>query len=236
MRALRPTLAAASACVLLAACTITVDGMATTSAGDQPTPSLNQLLPTGEELSTTLSIGSDGFMGQLVEGGPDTLLRGVGESEASPADCVSATYRLQNITYAASPVRSVASRSWTGGDLRGPAFSGFFGVVRLATAGDAEEFFATAAAKWRQCNGTTMVLHQPGRDGSSKISDVVVDGRIVSAVVTHAGGPRSSSIQRALGVAADCIVDVEVTDLGADGSGGAEDAVDVANLMLDKIA
>ena len=54
--------------------------------------------------------------------------------------------------------------------------------------------------------------------------------------MTHAGGPRSSSIQRALGVAADCIVDVEVTDLGADGSGGAEDAVDVANLMLDKIA
>ena len=68
-----------------------------------------------------------------------------------------------------------------------------------------------------------------------QISDVVVDGRIVSAVVTHVGGPRSSSIQRALGVAADCIVDVEVTDLGADGGGGAEDAVDVANLMLDKI-
>ena len=121
--------------------------MATTSAGDKPTSSLNQLLPTGEELSTTLRIGPDGFMGQLVEGGADTLLRGIGESEASPPDCVSATYRLQNITYAASPVRSVASRSWTGGDLNGPTFSAFFGVVRLATGDDAEEFFATAAAQ-----------------------------------------------------------------------------------------
>ena len=91
MRARRPTLAAASACALLAACTATVDGMATTSAGDKPTSSLNQLLPTGEELSTTLKIGPDGFMGQLVEGGADTLLRGIGESEASPPDCVSAT-------------------------------------------------------------------------------------------------------------------------------------------------
>ena len=63
-----------------------------------------------------------------------------------------------------------------------------------------------------------------------------IDGRVVSAVVTHAGGPKSVSIQRALGVAADCIVDVEVTDFGPDGGNGdADDAVDVANLMLDKI-
>lgn len=241
MRASRSTVAAVSACALLAGCSVTVDGTATTSAGADPpvaSRSLTEVLPTGEELSTTLSIGPDGFMGQLVEGGTDTLLRGVGDSEASPADCVSATYRLQNITYAASPVRSVASRSWTGGDLGGPAFSGFFGVVKLATAGDAEEFFATVAAKWRQCNGKTMVLDRPGRgsDGSSAINSVQIDGRVVSAVVTHAGGPKSVSIQRALGVAADCIVDVEVTDFGPDGGNGdADDAVDVANLMLDKI-
>ena len=199
-------------------------------------PSLNQILPTGGELSATLGIGPDGFMGQLVEGGADTLLRGIGESEASPADCVSATYRLQNITYAASPVRSVASRSWTGGDLDGPPFSAFFGVVRLATGEAAETFFATAAAQWRRCNGKTMVLHQRGGGGSSTINDVVIDGPIVSAVVTHdAGGPKSVAIQRALGVAADCIVDVEVTDVGADGGSGSEDAVDIVNLMLDKV-
>ncbi len=238
MRVLRPILAAVSACALFAGCTATVDGTATPSAGPSiATPSLNKILPTGEELSATLSIGPDGFMGQLVEGGADTLLRGIGESEASPVDCVSATYRLQNITYAASPVRSVASRSWTGGDVNGPAFSAFFGVVRLATGDDAEAFFATAAAQWRRCNGKTMVLHQRGGDGSSTINDVDIDGRIVSAVVTHdAGGPKSVSIQRALGVAADCIVDVEVTDFGADGGEvDANDAVDIVNLMLDKV-
>ena len=186
-------IAPVSACALLAGCTATVDGTAgtTSRAAAVAPPSLNQILPTGGELSATLGIGPGGFMGQLVEGGADTLLRGVGESEASPADCVSATYRLQNITYAASPVRSVASRSWTGGDLDGPQFPAFFGVVRLATGEAAETFFATAAAQWRRCNGKTMVLHQRGGGGSSTINDVVIDGPIVSAVVTHDAGGRS---------------------------------------------
>jgi hypothetical protein len=53
---------------------------------------------------------------------------------------------------------------------------------------------------------------------------------VVSAVVLHDDG---SMIQRALGVASDCVVDVEVTDV--DRGGGARGAVDVANLMLQKI-
>ena len=53
---------------------------------------------------------------------------------------------------------------------------------------------------------------------------------LVSAVVLHDDG---STIQRALGVASDCVVDVEVTDV--DRGGGARGAVDIANLMLQKI-
>jgi hypothetical protein len=64
----------------------------------------------------------------------------------------------------------------------------------------------------------------------SRITDVVVDSTVVSAVVLRDDG---STIQRALGVASDCVVDVEITD--ADPSGGARGAVDVANLMLQKI-
>jgi PknH-like extracellular domain len=79
-----------------------------------------------------------------------------------------------------------------------------------------------------------LVLHQPehGADGLSRITDVVVGSRDVSAVVLHDDG---STIQRALGVASDCVVDVEVTNPpGADG-GRAQGAVGVANLMLQKI-
>ncbi len=197
------------------------------------TRSPDQVLPTSHELTTTLRVGM-GFSGQLVMGGADMLLQGVGESEAAPIECVSAGYRLQKVVYQASPVRQVASQSWAGGDLNAPPLSGFFGVVKFATPDDAVAFFAGSADKWRRCNGQTLVLHQPehGADGSSRITDVLVESKVISAVVLHDDG---STIQRALGVASDCVVDVEITDAAGNTGDAAADAVAVANLMLAKI-
>jgi hypothetical protein len=232
MRSSRPAIAVMSACVVLAGCTPAVEGASAVHIVDAAKPSvsrsLNQVLPTVDELATTL--GTGGFMGQLVEGGSDMLLQGVGESDATPADCVSPTYRLQKVVYQSSPVQSVASQSWAGGDASGPTASGFFGVVQFASADDAQKFFAASADKWHRCNGQTLVVHQPqrGADGVSRIADVVVDHRIVSAVVMRDAG---STVQRALGVAADCVVDVEVSDAG----NGAAGAINVANLMVQKI-
>jgi len=232
MRSSRSTIAVMSACVVLAGCAPAVDGAPAVHIVDAAKPSvsrsLNQVLPTVDELATTL--GTGGFMGQLVEGGPDMLLQGIGESDATPADCVSPTYRLQKVVYQASPVQSVASQSWAGGDASGPTASGFFGVVQFASADDAQKFFAASADKWHRCNGQTLVVHQPqrGADGLSRVGDVVVDSRIVSAVVMRDAG---STVQRALGVAADCVVDVEVSD----GGNGAAGAIKVANLMVQKI-
>jgi hypothetical protein len=238
MRSTRSTIAALSACAVLAGCSSApVDSAPVVRIQEAAKPSvsrpLNQVLPTGDELTTTLGVGP-GFSGQLVVGGPDMLLQGVGESEATPIECVSAGYRLQKVVYAASPVREVASQSWAGGDLNGPPLTGFFGAVKFATADDAQGFFAASADKWRRCNGQTLVLHQPehGADGVSRITDVVVDSTVVSAVVLHDDG---STIQRALGVASDCIVDVEVTNPSDDTGSGAARAVGVANLMLQKI-
>jgi hypothetical protein len=236
MRSTRSTIAALSACAVLAGCSSgPVDNAPVVRIQEAAKPSvsrpLNQVLPTSDELTTTMGVGP-GFTGQLVDGGADMLLQGVGESEATPAECVSAGYRLQKVVYAASPVREVASQSWAGGDLNGPPLSGFFGAVKFATADDAKEFFAVSADKWSHCNGQTLVLRQPehGADGVSRITDVVVDKTVVSAVVLHDDG---SMIERALGVASDCVVDVEITD--ADHGGGARGAVDVVNLMLQKI-
>ena len=197
------------------------------------TRSPDQVLPTSHELTTTLRVGT-GFSGQLVMGGADMLLQGVGESEATPVECVSAGYRLQKVVYQASPVRQVASQSWAGGDLNAPPLSGFFGVVKFATPDDAAAFFAGSADKWRRCNGQTLVLHQPehGADGSSRITDVRLESKVISAVVLHDDG---STIQRALGVASDCVADVEITDAAGNTADGAADAVAVANLMLAKI-
>ena len=233
MRSRRSAIAAVGVCVVLAGCSAPVDGAPSVRVVDAVKPSASlpteQALPTLDELAVTLGIG--GFLGQLVKGDAGMLLQSVGQSEATPIDCVSTTYRLQKVVYQASPVRDVASQSWAGGDASGPSMSGFFGVVKFATPDDAQAFFAASADKWRRCNGQTMVLHQPehGADAMSRISDVVIEPTFVSAVVRNAEG---RTIQRALGVASDCIVDVEVTDVSGDGAGG---AVGVANLMLQKI-
>jgi hypothetical protein len=232
MRSARSTIAVMSACVVLAGCAPAVDDAPAVHIVEAAKPSaarsLDQVLPTVDELATML--GTGGFMGQLVEGGSDMLLQGVGESDATPIECVSPSYRLEKVVYQASPVRSVASQSWAGGDASGPTASGFFGVVQFASADDAQKFFAASADKWHRCNGQTLVVHQPqrGADGLSRITDIAVDNRIVSAVVMHDAG---STLQRALGVASDCIVDVEITD----GGNGAAGAVKVANLMVQKI-
>jgi PknH-like extracellular domain len=236
-RSTRSTIAALSACAVLAGCSSApVDGAPVVHIAEaaKPSPSraLDQVLPNVNELATIL--GTAGFMGQLVEGGAEMLLQGVRESEATPVECVSPGFRLQKVVYQESPVRSVASQSWVGGDANGPSFSGFFGAVKFATADDAQAFFAASADKWHRCNGQTLVVHQPehGADGLSRITDVVVDRKVVSAVVLHDDG---STIQRALGVASDCVVDVEVTNIAGDSGSGAPGAAGVANLMLQKI-
>ena len=135
MRSTRSTIAALSACAVLAGCSSApVDGAPVVHIAEaaKPSPSraLDQVLPTVNELATIL--GTAGFMGQLVEGGAEMLLQGVRESEATPIDCVSAGYRLQKIVYQASPVRFVASQSWIGGRSERPVVFGLFrsGPVR----------------------------------------------------------------------------------------------------------
>lgn len=198
---------------------------------------LGQFLPTAPELSTVLGTGPNGFMGQVVEGDDDMLLGSVGEAAATPADCVSTAYRLQKVVYDEVMVRSVASSTWAGGDFASPPVSGFFGVVQMASAVDAQRFFAAITDKWRRCNGQTVALLQPGQgtEELSRIADVVLHGQVVSASVLHAsGGTAAADVSRALGLAGDCIVDVEITDPRA--AGDARPATGVAELMVDKIS
>jgi len=224
-------------CVALAGCSAApVDHRPVVRIVEAAQPSvaipLGQFLPSTQELSATLGTGPNGLMGQLVEGDADMLLQTIGAAQATPQDCVSTAYRLQKVVYDASPVRSVASSSWAGGGFDGPPVSGFFGVVQMTSAAGAQEFFATLTDRWRRCNGQTVVLQQPGQGAEelSRIIEVAFDQRVVSATVLHA----SDSAMRALGVAGDCIVDVEITDPRS--VGGAQPAVGVAGLILDKVS
>ena len=234
MRSTRLTIAVLSACAVLAGCSSPATPVVHIAEAAKPSPSraLDQALPTVNELATIL--GTAGFTGQLVKGGPEMLLESVHESDATPLDCLSVGYRLEKVAYAAGPVQSVASQSWIGGDQSGPSYSGFFGAVQFATEADAHAFLASSADKWHRCNGQTLVLHQPehGADALSRITDVTVDGKILSAVVLRDNG---ATIQRALAVTSDCVVDVEITNPPGSSTPGAPGAVGVANLMVQKV-
>ena len=203
MRSTRSTIAALSACAVLAGCSSATSAALRSSASPRP-PSLSvtrpsdQALPTGDELTTTLGVGP-GFTGQLVMGGADMLLQGVGESEATPIECVSAGYRLQKVVYAGQPDTRGGQSIVGWRRLHRPAVVRVLRGGQVREADDAQAFFAASADKWRRCNGQTLVLHQPehGADGSSRITDVVVENKVISAVVLHDDG---SMVQRALGV------------------------------------
>lgn len=249
MRRFGATVAVAAVGVCLAGCTVTADPQAAESPpavridpAVVPSESrpLAPILPTAEELSDLL--GTAGFTGPLVDGGADALLAGITDAAASPPECVGPAYRLQKSVYGTGPVRGVASRSWAGGSGEQPTMSGFFGVVRFATPTDAEAFFAAAADTWYRCNGQTLVLDQRG-GGASRITGVTVDHAgehaVVSAVVMRDTG---TAMQRALGVARDYVVDIEITDgeitdelTGGAAAGDTRGAVAVADLMLRKI-
>ncbi len=202
----------------------------------RPTPAipLGGFLPTTPELAATLGTPPTGFAGQLVEGGPDMLLSSVGAGEASPADCLGAAYRLQRAVYDGSPVQSVATNSWAGGAFDGPPVSAFFGVVQMSSPSAAQMFFAATSQRWRRCNGATLAREQLGAGEVSRIADVSFDSRVVSASVLHtSAGTASPTAQRAVALAADCIVEVEITDPRPAAAG--RPAVGVAELIANKI-
>src|SRR5918997_259542 len=91
MRSQALTMAAVSACVALAGCAAPADDRPVVRIAEAAKPSpvraLGQLLPTADELAVVL--GTGGMMGQLIEGGADTLLAGVGENQGTPLGCVS---------------------------------------------------------------------------------------------------------------------------------------------------
>ena len=198
---------------------------------------LGGFLPSPQDLATTLGTGPDGFMAPAVEGGPDMLLRSVGDAEATPADCVGAPYRLQHVVYRDSPVVSVASTSWSGGGFDADPVSAYVGVVQMGSAAAARDFFATTTDRWRRCAGQTVALQQPGLGTGelSRVTDVAFDDRVVSATVLHvSAGAQAPTGQRAVGVVGDCVVDVEVVDPRVGGDSRA--AVAVTGLVLDRLA
>jgi PknH-like extracellular domain len=233
-------IAAVCAAVLTAGCAVTVAGKgepARDSAGIVGVGrSITDVLPTRAELAAVLRspVEDSGFPPSV--GDSDVL------SSFLPEDaCAGVAYPMLKDPYRGTPVRAVADKNWSGVDTR---FRVQVGAVALASPRDARAVFARFVEQWQRCQGKSVVLKSgPDEVGipdyRHEITGVSVTGPVLTAVVMlTSSGSDSLSLpnERAMAVAYNCIIDVEVTDFrwregSAPTSGHARD---VAEKMMTK--
>ena len=204
--------------VLTAGCTVTVAGAgqpARDSAGIIGIGrTIPQILPTKNELSAVLGSGGEDFGFPPSVGGVSAL------SDFMPDDgaaCVGVVYPFNRYGYENSPVRAVAHQRWSAVETR---FSVEAGAIALASSSDAKTLFTRFVGQWQRCQGQSVVLrHKPDEVGipdyRHEILNVKASDAMLTAVVmlsSSGADNRPFPYERALGVAYNCIIDVEVAD------------------------
>jgi hypothetical protein len=178
-------------------------------------------------------------------GGAEKLLSAYGL--VTPVDCVGVTNMMEESAYHGADVKNVARETlW---NARGPSkvISVSEGVVALPSVGEASALFDKFAQRWDGCNGSTVTIDGGAISFSDSISDVRDNNSVLAATVTvdtrlagaPSNGPRPEA--RAVGVRANCLVEVDIAFFSAQGPDdqGSGDlntsAGDLAHLMMDKV-
>lgn len=184
----------------------------------------------------------------LGPGGPDSigsitvLPNGIRDNtDASPLDCLGAATPLMRTVYDHGEVRDVALRSFSRYGAGLDVSSVNTGVVRFASDAAAARMFSVFVAQWRACDNTTVnVFVTPTSTLAWQITDVrAVDGILSATIVSGgSGGLPAFPTEHAVGIAGDCIVDVDVavtaSTPGRQLAGGRR-AAGVVLAMLDNI-
>lgn len=223
--------------VVTAGCARDVDGVG------HPATTAVTMLPTVDEITSAVGNPLSTFGFQPFIGGVEILPDGYRtDADAAPIDCVAVTDTAMRVVYEPASVLEAARQSYFNWD-EGVGVSGAdAAVVRLARTADAEATFGDFAKRWQACDGKTVIKHLRGVNDSdlvAVISDVAVEGQILSATVRTREGPYSptSTYQRALGTRGDAIVEASL-GLTTSGLRKAEShaAADTVKVMLDKVA
>jgi len=240
----RPTFGSAALCVALLAggCTTAVTGVAEPARDSAGIigigRSIIQLIPTGTELSQVLNarVHDSDFPPSV--GGLDALSGWM--PPGTDPECAAVVFPFLKEPYQGSSARAAAQQHWSAIPDK---FSVKAGAVALASPRDASELFARFVSQWRRCQGKTEVfrhsLDEVGiPDYLNRITDVKTVGAMLTAVVilSSSDDPSPLPSERAVGVAYNCILDVEVTEIGReqDDPITASHAQDVAKLMMAK--
>jgi hypothetical protein len=193
-------------------------------------------------LKQPLFVGSE----PLDVGGPEKLYHR--DETLSPANCLGVTAMLQRSVYESAPVTDVASVSLLNYGVQAQVISVFEGVVALPSVAQARALFTQFSQQWQQCDGTTATEQGGPITTTNVISDVRVTDSVVAATNTATSvaatlPPLLPTPQaRAIGVRANCLVEVEVVffanrSSSDPGSGNlATSGIDIAHAMMDKVS
>jgi PknH-like extracellular domain len=239
---------AVAGCLFLCACTTITDGTVQPGEGLPLGPltgsELAEVLPTEDEMADALGdrLGPNPNLPEM-SGGLSNMADGLrSDAEASPHDCVAATAPLQRSIYQDTGLTDFASFSWRLPDTdRGDVIGATTGVVAFPSTGDANDAFDAFAEQWEGCDGTVVEMPIDGGDYfTDEITGVRVENSVLSADVATARrpGPVRWPRVRAMGVRANCLVEVDVSFSGGDAppSGLGEVAIELAHVMMNRIA
>ena len=200
-----------SAAVLLAACAKTVDGTARTAPGAGPVApsptaapadnSLASILPDTAQWSSALGfhVHLEGMPARV--GGVEQLGRQDVLGEWSERECLGVVQPLLQSVFDGAPVRAVVGSFVSGVTV---------GAVELTSPTDAQTLFKRFADRWQQCQGKTVVQHQSSDTFIQDITNVAATDTVLSATIEGRVPPNPPQpTERALGMTASCIVDVQ---------------------------
>lgn len=230
--------------LVLAGCSTTVTGT------PAPAASALKLLLTDAEISAAVGNTLSTFGFKPYVGGADILPDGYRtDAEATPIACAAITDTAPRIVYEPLPVVEAARQSYFNWDEGVDSSGADLAAVRLATASAAARDFAAFAQTWKQCSGTTVVKHLRGVANTAadsgngtvidaEISDVVVDGPLLSATVRTRQRPGGavSRYERVVGLRDANLVEVSLS-ISAKGErlpDPRRPAIRVARAVLDK--
>ena len=221
--------------VVLAGCAHTVGGTAA------PATSALKILPTEDEISSVAGNTLSTFGFKPFVGGVEILPDGFRtDSDAAPIGCAAVTDTAPRIVYEPLPVLEAARQSYFNWDEGVDTSGADAAVVRLSTAAAAKDAFGAFGRQWQQCAGTTVVKHVLGTVIDAEITDVTLEGSVLSATVRTHQLPKAptSRYERAVGVQGNAIVEVSlaITPKGERQPNPRDAAVRIAKEMLDRSA
>lgn len=204
---------------MLAGCTSTVEGTVARKDPVSAVRDLAAILPNSTQAGQAAGnpLSSNGFP---EVGGIDVLPNGIrDDSDANPIECLGPVTPFMRVVYEGGDVRRTAWQEFSNFGGGQTVSSVDAGVVEFSSEVEAQRMFGAFVSRWKACEGKTVrsVLRSPANiELYQKITDVKVDGPVLSATVVNSDNQGDSMFptERAIGLAADCVVDVDVAVTG----------------------